>query len=121
MRTVYARTGVCFRADKIVITDILPAFKVRFNAAFMRVRWQSINGETKIVLPLGFTFYLNALGGRPASETFPYSWRFGSRGVIGRRVDINRAPATKNGINLGNIEPSFRPLLCADSCVGIDV
>lgn len=37
--------------------------------------------------------YLNALGGRSDSETFPYSWRrVGSRGVIGRRVDTNRTP-----------------------------
>lgn len=42
-----------------------------------------------------YFFYLKALGGRPANETFPYNCRFGSRGVIGRRVDINRAPATK--------------------------
>lgn len=35
---------------------------------------------------------LNALGGRSASDVFPYSCRCGSRGVIGRRVDIKRTP-----------------------------
>lgn len=36
--------------------------------------------------------YLNALGGRSDSETFPNKRRVGSRGVIGRRVDTNRTP-----------------------------
>lgn len=35
---------------------------------------------------------LNALGGRSASDVFPYSCRCGSLGVIGRRVDIKRTP-----------------------------
>lgn len=36
--------------------------------------------------------HLNALGGRPASDVLPYNCRFGSRGVTGRRVDINLVP-----------------------------